>query len=137
MLYLLNIFLMNTAIIFAQILGPFCILAWLSLVINKKMFKEWLEDLKEHFIFLFSFWIFTFMLGVYILISIPSFANPMEIIVKIFWMLMTIKWAMLMLFPKITKKMIKKSKFVLAYAPIFWIIYIIIGGYLTYLWYTA
>jgi|GEM_PF-1347090 len=75
---------MNSTLLLAQIFGPFCIIVGLSLVFHGKTFARGLEDLKEHFIFLYSFGFFTFLLGMYMFLIIPTFSSPVEIILKTF-----------------------------------------------------
>ena len=130
-----NKYLMNSTILLAQIFGPFCIIIGLSLVFHWKMFTRWLEDLKEHFIFLYSFWFFTFLLWMYMFLIVPTFLSPMEIILKAFWLIIAIKWTILILFPKFTKTMIRKSRIILKYSSLFWVIFLLLWVYLSYLAY--
>lgn len=127
---------MNTTIITSQILWPVLFIIWLSILLNHKYYDHIIKELKESNLLIIFISIIGLAFGILIFLSNNNFLSLAEIILFILWIWMVAKSSIFLIFPDLIKQLTKSHKTIEKTFPFMSILWIIIGGYLSYVWYT-
>ena len=126
---------MHTDPLLFQIIWIVFIIIWLSSIINKKIIKQISKEVRDNNITLYLSGIIELIIGLYVVLTSFYFTSIPEIIVSIIWLMLTLEWFLVIVFPRCMKGMSKKTKKCMKYSWVFWILYILIGWYLTATWF--
>lgn len=123
---------MEQSIFLAQIFGPMMIVIGISLMFNMNYFSEIVKEMRKSHMLIYIGGLMSMFLWLYILISIENQGYLFQFILLAFGVLATIKWVLLLLFPKYMKKTTKDITFLFWYLPYIGVAYAILGWYLCY-----
>lgn len=136
MLLFFNFLAMNTPVLFlTQLFWVMLTIMWISLLFNGKFFKNMVKDFSKSETIVYISWLIAFVFGFYVITNTNSFESSILTILTILWWLITIKWILLIIFPKQMQKLALKMKWALRLSPLYWVIYIILWLLLIYNWF--
>lgn len=126
---------MNNAVIFSQIIGPLFILMWVSMMINRKWYKDIVKEIQSNNLLVLILGIVWFIFGMYILSWLQSFSNSFEIFTGIIAIMIVLKSAFLIITPHIMKSISKSMKPIIKNIHYIGALYLLIWLYVSYISY--
>lgn len=124
---------METSIFLARLLWPLFMVISLSLVLNGNTFDHIIKEFPKNPYVLYLSGLMAYLMGALIILNYNSWELNWFIIITIMWYMALIKWMVILLFPEFMMKASKMIKFSRWLLILVWIIYFILGAYLSFL----
>ncbi|MBU1125656.1 MAG: hypothetical protein KKC84_06500 [Candidatus Omnitrophica bacterium] len=128
---------METSVFLAQILGPYCIIVGIGMLLNQKTILKVMEDLLKNTALLYLGGAFSLIIGLLIVVSHNIWSADWKVLITLFGWLGILKGVWLMIFPNTTAHLAKayhKNKSLLG---INLCLMLALGGFLTFVGYFA
>lgn len=127
---------METSIYFAKIIWPLLIVIALSLILNFNNYKLMIKKMWDNPLILFLSGLSAYVMGILIVLNHNVWALNWFVIITIIWWVWLIKWISIILFPNFAPVFINKLKITKSLMSFIWILYLILGLCVTYVWYS-
>lgn len=123
---------MTISIFLARVLGLYCLIACLAIVVRRKNVEQLTESLKNNQALLYMSGLWSLLVGLFVVVSHPILVWDWPVLITILGCLAVMKGALHLFFPHQILRLAARISYK-SYYLIVVIVFLVVGAYLTYM----